>query len=70
MGKFDLFNKFNSAVVILTEDRETVFRNNVFKRLFPDFENIKKFSHKLYYDVVALERNFSDAYGKSGVPRL
>lgn len=57
MGKFDLFNKFNSAVIILTEDRETVFRNNVFKRLFPDFENIKKFSHKLYYDIVALESN-------------
>ena len=57
MGKFDLFNKFNNAVVIITEDRETVFRNNVFKRLFPDYENIKKFSHKLYYDICALESN-------------
>ena len=57
MGKFDLFNKFNSAVVVLNENRETVFRNNVFKRVFPDFENIKKFSHKLNYSVCALVSN-------------
>ena len=55
MGKFDLFNKFNSAVVVLGENRETVFTNNVFKRIFKDYENIRKFSHKLYYDVCALE---------------
>ena len=57
MGKFDLFNKFNSAVVIITEDKETVFRNNMFKRIFKDFTDIKKFSHKLYYDVCALISN-------------
>lgn len=57
MGKFDLFNKFNSAVVVLNDKSEVVFRNNVFKRTFPDFENIKKFSHKLYYEVYALESN-------------
>lgn len=57
MGKFDLFNKFNSAVIVLNENRECVFRNNVFKRIFPDFDSVKKFSHKLYYDVYALESN-------------
>ena len=57
MGKFDLFNKFNSAVIILNENKEPIFRNNVFKRIFPDFENIKKFSHKLYYNVCALISN-------------
>ena len=57
MGKFDLFNKFNSAVVILNDKKETIFKNNVFKRSFKDFENIKKFSHKLYYEVCALESN-------------
>ena len=54
MGKFDLFNKFNNAVIVLDDKLEVVFRNNVFKRTFPDFENIKKFSHKLYYEVYAL----------------
>ena len=57
MGKFDLFNKFNSAVIVLRDNGEVVFRNNVFKRIFPDFQNIKKFSHKLNYKVCALESN-------------
>ena len=55
MGKFDLFNKFTTPVVIIGENKETVFTNNVFKRIFKDFENIKKFSHKLDYDAVALD---------------
>ena len=57
MGKFDLFNKFNSAVIVLNENRETVFRNNVFKRVFPDFKSLEKFSHKLNYNVCALVSN-------------
>lgn len=55
MGKFDLFNKFTTPVVIIGENKETVFTNNTFKRIFRDFDNIKKFSHKLDYDAVALE---------------
>ncbi len=57
MGKFDLFNKFNSAVIVLNDNSETVFRNYVFRRIFADFENIKKFSHKLNYNVCALVSN-------------
>ena len=57
MGKFDFFNKFNSAVVVLNSKNEAVFRNNVFKRIFPDFKNIIKFSHKLNYNVCALVSN-------------
>ncbi len=57
MGKFDLFNKFNSAVIVINSARETVFRNNVFKRVFPDFKTLEKFSHKLNYNVCALVSN-------------
>lgn len=57
MGKFDIFNKFNSAVAVINEKREVVFRNNVFKRIFSDFINLKKFSHKLNYNVCALVSN-------------
>ena len=57
MGKFDIFNKFNSAVAIIGENQEVVFRNNVFKRIFPDFINLQKFSHKLNYNVCALISN-------------
>ncbi len=57
MGKFDLFNKFNSAVIVLDNKNNVVFRNNVFKRVFSDFETLKKFSHKLNYNVCALVSN-------------
>lgn len=57
MGKFDLFNKFNSAVIVIQDNGEPVFKNNVFKRVFSDFENIQKFSHKLNYNVCALVSN-------------
>ena len=57
MGKFDLFNKFSSAVLITNNNLEVIFTNNVFKRIFSDFENIKKFSHKLNYNVCALVSN-------------
>ena len=62
MGKFDLFNKFSSAVIVIGENKETVFTNNVFKRIFKDFENIKKFSHKLDYEAVALEINTTSVF--------
>ena len=57
MGKFDIFNKFNSAVLIVDEAQQIVFKNNVFKRVFPDFVNLQKFSHKLNYQVCALISN-------------
>ena len=55
MGKFDIFNKFNTAVVIIGENKETVFTNNVFKRIFKDYKSIKNFSHQLDYNVYPLE---------------
>ena len=57
MGKFDLFNKFYSAVIAVNKKQEVVFQNNVFKRLFPDFKTLEKFSHKLDYKVYAIESN-------------
>lgn len=57
MGKFDLFNKFYSAVLVVDEKQNVVFQNNVFKRLFPDFKTLEKFSHKLNYNVCALISN-------------
>ena len=55
MGKFDIFNKYDSAVIIINEKKEIVFKNNLFKRTFKDFRTLEKFSHKLYCKVYALE---------------
>ena len=57
MGKFDLFNKFNSAVIVVNKNKEVIFRNNVFRRVFSDFKTLEKFSHKLNYNVCALVSN-------------
>ena len=62
MGKFDLFNKFTTPVLIIGENKETVFTNNVFKRIFKDYENVRKFSHKLDCDFVALEADSTAVY--------
>ena len=62
MGKFDLFNKFTTPVIVINENKETVFINNVFKRVFKDFDNVKKFSHKLDFDAVALELDTTSVY--------
>ena len=57
MGKFDFFNKFNTAVAVIDEKQDVVYQNNVFKRIFPDFTDLDKFSHKLNYNVCALVSN-------------
>lgn len=57
MGKFDIFNKFNSAVAVIDEFKTVIYKNSVFKRVFPDFINLEKFSHKLNYNVCALISN-------------
>jgi len=51
MEKFEFFNRFNSAVMVVREDRSVAFRNNVFKRYFSDFTTLKSFSHKLNYEI-------------------
>ena len=62
MGKFDLFNKFSSAVIVINKAKEVVYKNNVFKRVFYDFESLWKFSHKLNYEVCALVSNDVDVH--------
>ncbi len=54
MEKFEFFNRFNSAVMVVREDKTVVFKNNVFKRYFSDFTTLKSFSHKLNYEICAL----------------
>ena len=54
MEKFEFFNRFNSAVMVVRDDKAVVFKNNVFKRFFSDFTTLKSFSHKLNYEICAL----------------
>ncbi|MCR5265254.1 MAG: hypothetical protein K6E29_01505 [Cyanobacteria bacterium RUI128] len=56
MEKFELFNKFNIPVFVIdNETLEVKYNNNAFKRIFPDFTTLKKFSHKLNWDICPLD---------------
>lgn len=56
MEKFEFFNKFNNPVIIVEiETLEVKYQNNAFKRSFPDFTTLKKFSHKLNWDICMLD---------------
>lgn len=66
MKKFDIFNRFRDAVIILNNNRDVVYKNNKFKRCFPEFMDIKKFSHNANFDICPLEseniENYSPIY--------
>ncbi len=55
MKKFEFFNQFNSPVLVINNSqRDVKYRNNAFKRAFPDFTTLKKFSHKLNSEIYLL----------------
>lgn len=62
MEKFELFNKFNNPVLIINENVEVVYKNNVFKRCFPDFKNLINFLHKINYDICPLNSDDNDMH--------
>ena len=66
MKKFDIFNRFRDAVIIANNNGEVVYRNNKFKRWFPEFSGLKKLSHNENFDICPLEtddiRNYSPIY--------
>jgi len=66
MKKFDIFNQFRDAVIIVNHKREAVYQNYTFKRWFPDFSNLKKFSHNCNFDICPLSsenlENYSPIY--------
>lgn len=62
MEKFEFFNKFNDAVIIINDEKEVVYKNNVFKRTFKDFVNLHKFSHQLNFDICTLDGDDMEMY--------
>ena len=66
MRKFDIFNQFRDAVIIVNNRREVVYQNCTFKRWFADFSSLKKFSHNYNFDICPLSseniENYSPIY--------
>ena len=62
MKKFDIFNQFRDAVLIINDKREAVYSNYTFKRWFNDFSNLKKFSHNSNFDICPLNSENIENY--------
>ena len=62
MKKFVFFNKFKDAVIITNQEKDVVFMNNSFKRIFSDYRDFKRFSHKLNFDFIPLEVEDASAF--------
>src|SRR5574344_641021 len=62
MNKYEFFSKFNDAVIIINDKFEVLYKNNVFKRIFNDFESLKKFSHRLNFDTCTIDSDNMDAF--------
>ena len=62
MKKFDFFNKYRDPVIVIRGEEEVVFKNNRFCRVFNEFENIRKFAHKMNFDMCPIDSENMDLY--------
>ena len=62
MEKFSFFNKFKVAVMIANQQKEVVFVNNAFNRIFDDYKDFKRFSHKFSFDFIPFEVEDTQAF--------
>ncbi len=54
MRKFDIFNQFRDAVIIVNKKGDVVYKNYTFKRWFKSFVDLKKFSHNTNFNICPL----------------
>ena len=62
MKKFDIFNQFRDAVIVVNSSEEVVYQNSTFKRWFNDFIDLKKFSHNTNYNICPLNSENIENY--------
>lgn len=62
MNKYEFFSKFNDAVIIINTNKEVLYTNSAFKRTFADFSDLKKFSHRLNFEICTLDGDSMEVY--------
>ena len=62
MRKFDFFNQFRDAVIVTDNKYKVVYKNHSFERVFPDFTDIKKFSHNTNFEICPLSNDGIENY--------
>lgn len=51
MKKFDFFNQYRDAVIIIKDYENVVFKNNTFNRVFKTFDSLRKFAHLMSFEM-------------------
>ena len=62
MKKFDFFNQYRDPVIVVKGSDEIAFKNNMFCRVFYQFENIRRFAHKLNFEMCPIDSENIDLY--------
>ena len=62
MKKFDIFNRFRDAVIIINKKYDVVYQNYTFKRWFENFTDLKKFSHNTNFNICPLNSENLENY--------
>lgn len=62
MKKFDFFNQYRDPVVVVRDYDDVVFKNNAFSRIFNQFTDIKRFAHKVNFEMCPLDSENVDLY--------
>ena len=62
MKKFDIFNQFRDAVIIVNKKGDVVYQNYTFKRWFKNFVDLKKFSHNTNFNICPLNSENLENY--------
>ncbi len=62
MKKFDIFNQFRDAVLIVNKKGDVVYQNYTFKRWFKGFINLEKFSHNTNFNICPLNSENLENY--------
>lgn len=55
MRKFDFFNQFRDPVIVVRDYEKVVFKNNTFNRVFNKFEDIRRFAHRMNFEVCPMD---------------
>lgn len=62
MKKFDFFNQYRDPVIVIRDYEEVVFKNNVFCRVFKQFDTLKKFAHRMNFEMCPMDSENVDLF--------
>jgi len=62
MKKFDFFNQYKDPVIVIRDYEDVVFKNNVFCRVFKQFDTLKKFAHQMNFEMCPMDSENVDLF--------